>query len=68
MSIQDLDLVVLHCGFDINIKPNVSSMSVTKVSFSFFFNSILKSLANIMGIMAQLNILPKILERMFPNE
>jgi hypothetical protein len=31
MSIQDLDLVVLHCGFDINFKPNVSSMSVTKV-------------------------------------
>jgi acetoin utilization deacetylase AcuC-like enzyme len=54
MSIQDLlDLVVLHCGFDINFKPNVSSMLVTKVSFSFFFNSILKSSANIMGMVLQ---------------
>jgi hypothetical protein len=44
MSIQGLDLVVLHCGFDINFKPNVSSMSVTKVSFSFFFT------ANVMGM------------------
>jgi hypothetical protein len=49
MTIQDFGLVVLHCGFDINFKPNVSSMSVTKVSFSFF-NSILKSPANIMGM------------------
>jgi hypothetical protein len=42
MSMQDLDLMVLHCGFDINFKPNVSSIKVAKVSFSFF-KSILKS-------------------------
>jgi hypothetical protein len=50
MSIQDLDLVVLHCGFEVNFKLNVSFIKVTKVSLPFFFKSILKSPANIMGM------------------
>jgi hypothetical protein len=37
MSIQDF-------------KPNVPSMWITKVSFSFFFNSVLKYPVNIMGM------------------
>jgi hypothetical protein len=50
MSMRDLDLVALHCVFDINFKPSVSFIKVTNVSLSVFFNSILKSPANIMGI------------------
>jgi hypothetical protein len=50
MSVQDFFLVVLHCGFNIISKPNAPSISVTEVSFSFFFNSILKSPANIIGM------------------